>query len=109
MRVLAVCNINSKLLSCLKLAQGWCCRSLCLQRPANALTHRSGLRLWAALPCAVDMVCLLVGEGDFSYALAVAAETGPLNVVASCLQGSNPDVDTDKNMEKLRAMAQVSC
>lgn len=69
-------------------------------------TSRSGLRLCGALPCAVNMVCLLVGEGDFSYAVAVAAEMGPLNVVASCLQGSNPDVDTAENVEKLRAMGE---
>lgn len=51
------------------------------------------------------MVYLLVGEGDFSYAVSFAAEVGPANVVATCLESSNPKVDDRiDNLEKLRAM-----
>ncbi|XP_077529069.1 ferredoxin-fold anticodon-binding domain-containing protein 1-like isoform X3 [Haemaphysalis longicornis] len=50
------------------------------------------------------MVSLLVGEGDFSYALWFAAQVGPANVVATCLEPSNPKVDGRiDNMAKLRA------
>lgn len=50
------------------------------------------------------MVSLLVGEGDFSYALWFAAQVGPANVVATCLEPSNPKVDGRiDNLAKLRA------
>ncbi|KAH6919585.1 hypothetical protein HPB50_029427 [Hyalomma asiaticum] len=51
------------------------------------------------------MVCLLVGEGDFSYALALATERDPENLVASCLfTHGHGRLDVRANVDKLSAM-----
>ncbi|KAH7933190.1 hypothetical protein HPB49_010136 [Dermacentor silvarum] len=51
------------------------------------------------------MVCLLVGEGDFSFALALAAQRGPADLVASCLLHGSLDVCARANVDTLSAMA----
>ncbi|XP_075526848.1 uncharacterized protein LOC142558590 isoform X3 [Dermacentor variabilis] len=50
------------------------------------------------------MVCLLVGEGDFSFALALAAQRGAANLVASCLLHGSLDVGARANVDRLSAM-----
>ncbi|XP_065280505.1 ferredoxin-fold anticodon-binding domain-containing protein 1 homolog isoform X1 [Dermacentor albipictus] len=50
------------------------------------------------------MVCLLVGEGDFSFALALAAQRGAANLVASCLLHGSLDVGARANVDRLCAM-----
>lgn len=50
------------------------------------------------------MVCLLVGEGDFSFALALAAQRVPADLVASCLLHGSLDVCARANVDTLSAM-----